>query len=125
MKKLTKPQQKQYLPILIEYLQHLGEKLEHLEEAALLVDDEAGPDDGDEFGSEGQSRELQLGLIENENEIVEACYRAVERINAGTYGNCMACKELIPKRRLDVRPYSEYCITCKEKLERGELDINE
>ncbi|MFT7517501.1 MAG: DnaK suppressor protein [Myxococcota bacterium] len=124
MKKLTKPQQKQFRPILLAYLKQLGAKLEHLEEAALLIDDDAGPDDGDEFGSESQSRELQLGLIENENQIVEECYRALERIRDNVFGNCGACKEQIPPRRLEVRPYSEYCVGCKEKLEKGELDID-
>jgi DnaK suppressor protein len=123
MKKLTKPQQKQFRPILLAYLKQLGAKLEHLEEAALLIDDDAGPDDGDEFGSEGQSRELQLGLIENENQIVEDCYRALERIRDNVFGNCTACHELIPQRRLDVRPYSEFCVACKEKYEKGELDV--
>ncbi len=107
MKKLTKPQQKQFRPILLAYLEQLGEKLEHLEEAALLIDDDAGPDDGDEFGSEGQSRELQLGLIDNENQIIQDCYRALERIRDNVFGNCTGCKELIPARRLEVRPYSE------------------
>ncbi|MFT7517153.1 MAG: DnaK suppressor protein, partial [Myxococcota bacterium] len=40
------------------------------------------------------------------------------------FGNCGACKEQIPPRRLEVRPYSEYCVGCKEKLEKGELDID-
>ena len=109
---------------MLAYLKQLGAKLENLEEAALLIDDDAGPDDGDEFGSESQSRELQLGLIENENQIVEECYRALERIRDNVFGNCSACKEQIPPRRLEVRPYSEYCVGCKEKLEKGELDID-
>ena len=124
MTKLTKPQQKHFSPILLAYLKQLGAKLEHLEEAALLIDDDAGPDDGDEFGSEGQSRELQLGLIENENQIVEECYRALERIRDNVFGSCTACKELIPARRLEIRPYSEFCVSCKGKIEKGELDVD-
>ena len=35
--------------------------------------------DGDEFGSEGQSRELQLGLIDNENQIIQDVRRSFLR----------------------------------------------
>ncbi len=61
MKKLTKPQQKHFSPILLAYLKQLGAKLEHLEEAALLIDDDADPDDGDEFGSEANRANYDMG----------------------------------------------------------------
>ena len=34
------------------------------------------------------------------------------RLDEGTYGFCAACAEPIPAGRLELRPYSRYCVTC-------------
>ncbi len=41
---------------------------------------------------------------------------ALERIDAGTYGVCENCNKKIPEGRLEVVPYTRYCVTCAEKL---------
>ncbi|MHC4380425.1 MAG: TraR/DksA family transcriptional regulator [Planctomycetota bacterium] len=124
MAKLTKTQQKKYRPVLLEILRKLGVKLERLEEAVLLADVDTSGDDGGESGAEGYSRDFQLGLIENEDEILQATRQALERIQDGIYGSCMGCKELIPPRRLEVVPYAPYCVGCQELSENGELQLD-
>lgn len=44
--------------------------------------------------------------------------RALERLDAGTYGDCAACGEAIPLQRLLARPDAEYCADCQAERER-------
>jgi len=43
--------------------------------------------------------------------------RAIEKIDAGTYGICENCGEPINRERLEDVPYVIYCVDCQEKLE--------
>ncbi len=45
--------------------------------------------------------------------------RALVRIQAGQYGDCVSCSEPIPLARLDVIPETPYCKDCAEEAERG------
>ena len=40
---------------------------------------------------------------------------ALERIDAGTYGNCANCGAEIPTERLEALPYATLCIDCKRR----------
>ncbi len=122
MAKLTKTQQKKYLPVLTDILKQLGVKLERMEDSVLLGEVDKSGADGDDGGGQNYSRDMQLGLLENEDGILKAVQASITRIQAGTYGSCLACKELIPPRRLEVLPYSSYCVGCQEKSENGELE---
>lgn len=124
MAKLTKTQLKQFKTILVQYLQHLGVKLENMEESVLRGEADSGPEDGDDFGSGGGVREFQIGLIENENEILQEVQEALKRIDTGEFGNCLYCNELIPMGRLEVRPYARFCLEHQRQYELGELDVD-
>ena len=41
---------------------------------------------------------------------------ALQRIEAGDYGYCVSCDELISRGRLEVDPSASLCIECAEKL---------
>jgi len=51
-------------------------------------------------------------------QLVEA---ALGRIRDGSFGECLACGGLIGLKRLEAVPWTEYCVACQDKLERGEL----
>ena len=40
------------------------------------------------------------------------------RIENGTYGICLDCKEEIPEKRLMARPTTRFCIACQETREK-------
>lgn len=40
--------------------------------------------------------------------------RALLRIDGGDYGMCLECGEAIPEARLEILPFSEYCVSCAE-----------
>jgi|FLOH01.1.fsa_nt_gi RNA polymerase-binding transcription factor DksA len=119
---LTKTQQKKYLPVLLDILEKLGVKLGRMGEAVLLGEVDAADADGEDGGGQSYSREMQIGLLENEEFILKAVRAAVKRIELGTFGSCQACDELIPPRRLEVLPYTSFCLACQKKLEKGEFE---
>lgn len=42
---------------------------------------------------------------------------ALDRLEAGTYGQCVRCGEQIAPERLDVIPHASACITCLRRAE--------
>ena len=38
---------------------------------------------------------------------------ALGRIEAGTYGQCIECGEVIPIARLKIVPFTQHCLNCK------------
>lgn len=121
MAKLPKAKQTKYRTILMDILRQLGAKVERMEESVLLSEDGASLDETEEFGSEGYARDFQLGLIENEDEILQNVQEALDRIDSGTYGACDSCDALIPERRLQVVPYAKFCVKCQSAAEEGLL----
>jgi RNA polymerase-binding protein DksA len=122
MARLPKAKQLKYRPILLEILRQLGGKVERMEEMVLLSDQSASSDESEEFGSEGYMRDFQLGLIENEDEILQNVQEALNRLDAGTFGTCESCEALIPERRLQVVPYARFCVKCQSQAEDGQLE---
>jgi DnaK suppressor protein len=47
---------------------------------------------------------------------------ALERLEDGTFGECLHCGDVIGEKRLEALPWTPYCITCQEKIETGDLD---
>ena len=47
---------------------------------------------------------------------------ALERIDEGSYGDCLQCGSPIGEKRLDALPWTPYCINCQEKIENGEIE---
>jgi len=52
---------------------------------------------------------LKERLLHNREEII----LAIDRIHKGTYGNCVGCGKQIDLRRLEVVPWSNFCIVCQ------------
>ncbi len=120
MPKLAKTKVNKFRKRLLQVLEELGGKLEHMEESILKGDGEISPDEVDEFGSDAYSTEFQIGLLENEEEIRRETLEALQRCDAGTYGVCERCEKLIPERRLEVLPWARYCVACQKAVEEGE-----
>jgi len=70
-----------------------------------------------DVGTENYDQEFTLGLIENEQDTLDQVQTALKRIDAGTFGKCEECGELIAKPRLQALPYTKHCIQCARKLE--------
>ncbi len=64
-------------------------------------------------------RELDEGLEENADHLLDAIEAALQRIEDGTYGLCGACGGPIGEERLEAVPYATLCIDDKRALERS------
>ncbi len=62
-------------------------------------------------------RDLEFALDERETAELRGIEAALNRIEAGTYGQCIDCGEAIPAARLHAAPQALRCISCQEKSE--------
>ncbi|MFJ8595238.1 TraR/DksA family transcriptional regulator [Streptomyces sp. NPDC093598] len=40
---------------------------------------------------------------------------AFTRIEEGTYGTCVGCAKPVPAERLEILPYTRYCVACRRR----------
>ncbi|MFD4529242.1 TraR/DksA family transcriptional regulator [Streptomyces sp. NPDC058470] len=87
--------------------------------AGLMRDsgDGAGDDQAD-TGTKNITRESEMALNANAREMLEQTQRALERLEAGTYGLCENCGNAIGKARMQAFPRATLCVECKQKQER-------
>ncbi|MER5471629.1 TraR/DksA C4-type zinc finger protein [Streptomyces sp. NPDC002685] len=87
--------------------------------AGLMRDsgDGAGDDQAD-TGTKNITREHEMALNSNAREMLEQTERALERLDAGTYGLCENCGNPIGKARMQAFPRATLCVECKQKQER-------
>jgi DnaK suppressor protein len=50
--------------------------------------------------------------------LMRALNAALERFNAGTFGECLNCGQEIELKRLEAIPWARYCLTCQELIDR-------
>uniref|UniRef100_A0AAU2K4I1 TraR/DksA family transcriptional regulator n=1 Tax=Streptomyces sp. NBC_00049 TaxID=2903617 RepID=A0AAU2K4I1_9ACTN len=79
--------------------------------------DGAGDDQAD-TGTKNITRESELALAANASQMLEQSERALERLEAGTYGLCENCGQPIGKARMQAFPRATLCVDCKQKQER-------
>ncbi|MCF1597558.1 TraR/DksA family transcriptional regulator, partial [Streptomyces muensis] len=79
--------------------------------------DGAGDDQAD-TGAKNITREHELALAANAREMLTQTERALERLDAGTYGLCENCGNPIGKARMQAFPRATLCVECKQKQER-------
>ncbi|GHI96226.1 TraR/DksA family transcriptional regulator [Streptomyces olivaceus] len=79
--------------------------------------DGAGDDEAD-TGSKNITREHELALAATAREVLTQTERALERLDAGTYGLCENCGQPIGKARMQAFPRATLCVECKQKQER-------
>ncbi|GAA3759192.1 DnaK suppressor protein [Spinactinospora alkalitolerans] len=79
--------------------------------------DGAGDDPAD-IGAKAYQREHDLVLAYNVRDLLAQNERAIERMDAGTYGVCESCGRPIGKARLQAFPRATQCVQCKQREER-------
>lgn len=78
---------------------------------------DAGDDQAD-VGAKAYEREHEIALTYNARELLAQAERALDMIDAGTYGSCESCGEPIGKARLQAFPRANLCVSCKQREER-------
>ena len=68
-------------------------------------------------GTDNFERDLNLGLVTEENTSLQEVEEALGRIAKDTYGKCEKCGKKIEPKRLNVLPQTRYCFSCQAKIE--------
>lgn len=105
-----------YAKVREKLLEQKARLKQRIEEVVRDVRHEGGPLDQD-FAEQAVEREHEevmdaLGLRCRRE--LAAVDRALRRIDSGDYGLCLECGESIPEARLEIVPFSEYCVSCAE-----------
>ena len=61
---------------------------------------------------------LTFRLLDRDRKLLGEVERAISKINSGEYGYCEGTGEPIPKRRLELAPWTRHSVKHKEYLER-------
>ncbi len=62
-------------------------------------------------------RRLQMSMSEMDHDRLAEIDEALDRVEDGSYGECLDCGEVIAHKRLELIPYAKYCVECKEEME--------
>lgn len=63
------------------------------------------------------ARDLEFALDAHESAELDQIEAALQRIETGTYGECIDCGVHIPAARLQAVPEAARCVPCQEKTE--------
>ena len=102
-----------YRSRLLELREHLTGAISRMSE--IVLTDDQPPEEHDRKVSEESGKEVVLER--GEETIRRQVMEALERLDRGTYGNCIACGNPIAAERLDAMPYAPYCVRCERKVE--------
>ena len=98
--------------------------------AALVREIEAGatkrgePRDGNvpdsaELSADDVVRDVTMAEIDRDAAEIESIDAALERLDAGTYGQCIDCGTTIPRARLAQNPEAARCVACQRHREQN------
>lgn len=87
------------------------------EEASRDFDSGDVPDIGD-MSTRTYDRDVLYNLSEVQRQKIRDIDAALEQMERGDYGICDRCGEEISPKRLEVRPFTRYCVDCKAEVER-------
>lgn len=71
-----------------------------------------------ELGSDSIEREKAFLFASRDGAYLTQVEDALQRIKAGTFGECRVCTKEIPKARLEAVPTTRLCVPCKEGEQR-------
>ena len=81
------------------------------------VGEDGIPDSGD-VAAYSYSKEVLMGLGENERTKLRLVEEALAKIDEGTYGVCERCEEAIPVKRVELLPLTLCCVRGYNELEK-------
>jgi DnaK suppressor protein len=84
-----------------------------------LESQESASQDIADKASSAYNKEFLLNLTDTERRELQRIEEALERIQNGKYGVCVACGCNINLKRLDAVPWAAQCITCQEEHENA------
>jgi RNA polymerase-binding transcription factor DksA len=77
-----------------------------------------------DLATDHSEQEVSLGLLHNEQQVLNATLAALDRFDAGTFGRCERCGQQIPEERLQAMPYASRCVGCEHQAEQAGDDTS-
>jgi RNA polymerase-binding transcription factor DksA len=74
--------------------------------------------DWTEQASERENDEVLESLGNSSEQELEMINYALQRIESGDYLHCDECGQDIPAARLELLPFTAYCVNCAERIEQ-------
>jgi DnaK suppressor protein len=87
-------------------------------------DSEATQDPAD-MAANAYTKELLVSMSANDRHLLTLVDDALERIEAGEYGECVHCGEHVLDKRLEAVPWARHCLRCQDLQERGLLNVDD
>lgn len=120
---LSKADKQFFHALLMRARANFGEQVKfHSDDALSSHKDSAGESAGmathmADLGTDNYQRDFDLGLLSGEVDVLEMIDEALQRLEDSEYGVCLDCGDPIPRKRLEAKPYAQYCTRCKSKRE--------
>ena len=73
-------------------------------------------DEGD-LSSAEELQDVDFGILTMHSETLKDIRQALDRLEKDIYGYCDECGQEIDRRRLEVMPFTKYCIDCQREHE--------
>ena len=117
---MDKKKLKQFESKLVERRNALLGMVERTEDYGREADRDVSQDPADK-ASNSYTKELLFSQSTNERNTLKLIEEALDRIDEGSFGECINCGDDIQPKRLDAIPWAPHCIRCQELQEQGLL----
>lgn len=114
--KLTKKEKEEFRNLLLEKKKNIIKKLSQFYNESKEIETDTALDVVDKAETY-YTKEFLLGLTDSEREQLTMIDQALERLEKDEFGICQICHKEIGKKRLQIIPWTPYCISCQEKKE--------
>ncbi|MDD8020591.1 MAG: TraR/DksA family transcriptional regulator [Acidobacteriota bacterium] len=114
--KLAKKEKAEFKKLLLERKKSIIRKLSQFYNESKEIETDTALDVVDKAET-SYTKEFLLGLTDSEREQLQLIDQAIDRLEKGEYGLCQVCHKEIGKKRLQIVPWTPYCISCQEKIE--------
>ena len=110
-----------YKKRLVERRLALVETVSKTEQDGRQADEEVARDLADKASS-SYTKEFLFKKSNDDRYILQLIQEALDRLEKGSYGTCVACGGEMQQKRLDAVPWARHCIECQQKQEQGILE---
>ncbi len=115
---LTSQQLDHFRELLEQRRHRLSSDLTLMQDEALKVTGQDNSADSvADAGTDNYEQDFTLGLIESEEALAREVDEALIRLEQAAFGVCESCETPIPLARLEILPFTRYCVDCQQKRE--------
>ena len=111
----------QYRKRLTERREELRKIVSQTEQDGRKADEDPTQDIADKAAS-AYTKEFLFKKSNDDRFILQLVEEALQRIENGKFGACVACGGEMQAKRLEAVPWARHCLGCQEKQEQGLLE---